>query len=82
MRWIKNTLEKNGKAEGKTIESIADLVDGIVLAELVQALIPDDKLRVSLKPSTQKMVILGRLQTVLEFVASHSIRVTCSPSGM
>lgn len=78
-RWIQSSLQYHGiKA---TISSLDDLRDGTVLAQLVQTLVPNSTLKVNLKPSKQKMVILGRIQTVLDFIAAQKVRVTCSPDG-
>merc|ERR1712062_3761 len=76
-RWIGSSLQFNGI--DCSISSLDDLRDGIVLCQLTQTLVPNKKLTVSLKPSKQKMVVLGRIQCLLDFISDQGVRVTCSP---
>ena len=80
IRWISSCFEFHGIP--RQIDTLADLQDGIVLGLLAQHLAGESvPLKTNMKENQQKMVTVGRIQTVLDYIAQQGVRVTCSPTG-
>ena len=79
-RWIQSTLQFH--RVDITIHSLKDLQDGIILFQLVRVLIPYRSLDVAIDSSDKKVVILNRIQSILDAVSKDGIDLTCSSTGI
>ena len=79
-RWIQSTLQFHGV--DLSIDSLNDLQDGAILYQLVRVLIPYRSLNVSVEASDKKVVVLNRIQSVLDAIAKDGIHLTCSATGI